>query len=326
MASESASSSGPPLGKYLASTDKKTRDKAIKSLAAFLSDPSRDVLPKSEMAKLWKGIFYCFWMSDKPLVQQALASEIAEILLTITKLSVSLEFLRGFWETTVREWNKIDRLRIDKYYMLVRRFTNASFRLLMRAEWDAAACQEYNSILTDRGGPLCPEDPRVPTSLAYHLADIYLEELDKAVADSRVPSPLPAPLSTLLMPFFTLAARTSTSTTYQRIQSALLEPLYSALSAAHDADLDSDEPRSRKRPRLSTPEYPHLVANACATTPKEEGAINRATLKKVLLRRMFDIASEPDTRDANRRKLYALWKENMVDEDDDANSHGLDVS
>lgn len=39
--------------------DKKTRDKAIKNLAAFLSDPSRDALPKAEMTKLWKGIFYC---------------------------------------------------------------------------------------------------------------------------------------------------------------------------------------------------------------------------------------------------------------------------
>ncbi len=39
--------------------DKKTRDKAIKSLAAFLSDPSREALPKAEMAKLWKGVFYC---------------------------------------------------------------------------------------------------------------------------------------------------------------------------------------------------------------------------------------------------------------------------
>ncbi|KAI9068693.1 Nop52-domain-containing protein [Trametes sanguinea] len=326
MASESASSSGPPLGKYLASTDKKTRDKAIKNLAAFLSDPSRDVLPKSEMTKLWKGIFYCFWMSDKPLVQQALASEIAEILLTITKLSVSLEFLRGFWETTVREWNKIDRLRIDKYYMLVRRFTNASFRLLMRSEWDAAACQEYNSILTDRGGPLCAEDPRVPTSLAYHLADIYLEELDKALGNPPVPSPLPAPVSTLLNPFFTLAARTSTSTTYQRIQSALLEPIYAALSPVHDSDSDSDGPRSRKRPRLSTPSYPNLVANACATSPKEEGAVSSTTLKKTLLRRMFDIASEPDTRDSNRRKLYALWKEHMADDDEDPNSGSVDGS
>lgn len=110
-------------------------------------------------------------MSDKPLVQQALASELAEILLTITTTVSSLTFLRGFWEATVREWNNIDRLRsvserpqptctadtvfsIDKYYMLVRRFVNASFRLLMRNDWDASLCVEYNSILAGRGGPL----------------------------------------------------------------------------------------------------------------------------------------------------------------------------
>lgn len=52
-----------------------------------------------------------FWMSDKPLVQQALATELAELILTITTTSASLAFLRGFWETTVREWNGIDRLR-----------------------------------------------------------------------------------------------------------------------------------------------------------------------------------------------------------------------
>ena len=55
--------------------DKKTRDKAIKGLTAFLSQSGEDettagkVLSKSEMAKLWKGIFYCaFVMSSSELV------------------------------------------------------------------------------------------------------------------------------------------------------------------------------------------------------------------------------------------------------------------
>lgn len=50
-------------------------------------------------------------MSDKPLVQQALASELAEILLSVESISSSLVFLRGFWEMIVREWAGIDRLR-----------------------------------------------------------------------------------------------------------------------------------------------------------------------------------------------------------------------
>ena len=61
-------------------------------------------------------------MSDKPLVQQALASEIADILLAISNVSVSLAFLRGFWESTVKEWNTIDRLRcVQMTYILVAR-------------------------------------------------------------------------------------------------------------------------------------------------------------------------------------------------------------
>lgn len=52
-----------------------------------------------------------FWMSDKPRVQQELAQELAELLLTITNISSSLNFLKGFWTTAVREWNGIDRLR-----------------------------------------------------------------------------------------------------------------------------------------------------------------------------------------------------------------------
>lgn len=39
--------------------EKKVRDKAIKSLAAFLSENSENEIPSSEMKKLWKGIFYC---------------------------------------------------------------------------------------------------------------------------------------------------------------------------------------------------------------------------------------------------------------------------
>lgn len=110
-------------------------------------------------------------MSDKPLVQQALASELSEILLNITSTSFALDFLQGFWEATVREWSGIDRLRsaslpapfastnmiyarIDKYYMLIRRFVNASFRLLIRDKWEPSSCQRLNAILTQRGGPL----------------------------------------------------------------------------------------------------------------------------------------------------------------------------
>ncbi|KAK0465595.1 nucleolar protein,Nop52-domain-containing protein [Desarmillaria tabescens] len=307
MAGSSSSPPVPPLGKYLASTDKKVRDKAIKNLSVFLSD-SKDALPPPEMARLWKGIFYCFWMSDKPLIQQALATELAELVLTITSTPAALSFLSGFWETMVREWNGMDRFRLDKYYMLVRRFVNAAFRLLMRAGWDKTACDQYNTILTREGGPLCPSDIKVPTSLTYHLSDVYIEELDKAVASfDSSPSVPPAPLDTLLSPFLILAAQTSSGVTYKRIKTALLDPLLSALPSS----TNSDGPPQAKRIRLESkdPEsYPNLIANACMS-PEDHGQMDGLMLRKKLLRRIFEVASESSTRGSNRRRMYEIWKD-----------------
>lgn len=62
-------------------------------------------------------------MSDKPLVQQRLASDLSSLMLSIepvndgstegidSKTNAGLDFIAGFWEALVREWTGIDRLR-----------------------------------------------------------------------------------------------------------------------------------------------------------------------------------------------------------------------
>jgi ribosomal RNA-processing protein 1 len=143
---------------------------------------------------------------------------------------------------------------------------------------------------------------RVPTSLAYHLADIYLEELDKAIASSPAASPLPAPLLTLLSPFFELVARTPNNTTYKRVQSALFDPLFDAL-----------KPGRSDNPDIET--LQNIMTNACLLNPHADGGMGSAALRKALLRRIFEVASDQQTRDSNRRKMYAFWKDNAEDDD-----------
>lgn len=162
-----------------------------------------------------------------------------------------------------------------------------------------------------------PEDTRIPLGLAYHLSDIYLVELDKILGSAE--EPLPAPLYTLLSPFLTFAARTPTKTAYQRIQSALLEPLISAFTPpdADEDDEDEDAGRSRKRQRLSEPEFQHVVAHSCVADPRKEGAMRPVDVKKALLKRLFDVAGAESTREGNRKKLYALWKSHADEDDED---------
>jgi len=209
--------------------------------------------------------------------------------------------------------------RLDKYLMLVRRFINVSFRLMIQNDWDLKTCQEYNTILTHEGGPLCPTDGRVPVGLVFHIADVYLEELEKDVRSLEKDASKPVPLATLLSPFLDLAARTPLITTYKHLQSSLFEPLLSSCSPpATNSDVEN-EPRAPKRRRVdnsSLDSYSYILSNACLDDPSVEIKLSSNVLHKKLLRRIFDVASQAETRDANRRKMYALWKAEK-DEDDD---------
>lgn len=66
-------------------------------------------------------------MSDKPLVQQALASDLARLTLDVRpkkpkgenapaagrveRFRAAMTYLRGFWEAIVREWSGLDKWR-----------------------------------------------------------------------------------------------------------------------------------------------------------------------------------------------------------------------
>ncbi|WVQ78924.1 hypothetical protein IAT38_001016 [Cryptococcus sp. DSM 104549] len=320
-----------PLGKQLAHTDKKVRDRAVESLIAFLSQGG-DVegesssyvrLGDAEMAKLWKGLFYCFWMSDKPLVQQRLAADLAELLLqikpasgdTADRFEASLGFLEGFWDAIVREWAGIDRLRMDKYYLLIRRYVNATFRLLAREGWEKSAVERVNQVLVKNGGAMTWEDRRVPTSIATHLGDIYLEELDKALGMPEVDSQPACPLTTVLLPHTLLLTRTTTPTVHTRLMDAVFTPLLTSLELASSA-VNEDE-RPSKKAKKSEPMYAHIVMHSSAGEAGQQERSSPSQLRKALLKSMFVTAADGKAGESNRRKVYKVWREEGGDDDDD---------
>lgn len=152
-------------------------------------------------------------------------------------------------------------------------------------------------------------------SLKYHLADIYLEELNKVLTwDSETDgeSPPRAPLDTLIAPFLTLLARTPSNHTFDRVMSTVLEPLIQSLAAVGSA-----EPPSKKRRRLLGHEISSVADNSCISYSR---TADKSSIHQALLKQVFSAASEQDTRDSNRRRLYKFWKNNLedYDEDDDA--------
>lgn len=93
---------------------------------------SRRDLSLLEMLKIWKGLFFCFYHSDGPLVQQSLARSISYSLVPhIPEESLQL-FLRAFWITMGRDWHALDRYRLDKYMYLVRCYVGVAFEVFLK--------------------------------------------------------------------------------------------------------------------------------------------------------------------------------------------------
>ncbi|KAJ9107154.1 hypothetical protein QFC19_002814 [Naganishia cerealis] len=275
-------------------------------------------------------------MSDKPLVQQRLASDLSEIILQINPQQDSdeseqgdelardmaaLDFVQGFWETIIREWVGIDRFRMDKYYMLLRRWINASFRLLARGGWNPVFVQRYCAIMVDPlTGPLTYENPRTPVSLAWHLADIWVDELNKVLGDEEI---APAPVPTLLEPFTQLLTRTNNAQTPTRLLASVYEPILRA--ALPESDPEASRERSAKRRKTTASaleEKRGAVANILA---RSTSGADEERLGREVLRMMMVEASLPDERgvkDVNRRKVYAFVKDwggvEVEDEDEEA--------
>ena len=109
------------------------RDRAVKKLKKWFGARSSG-FPQEELMRIWKGLFYCYWMSDKPLVQEELAENISSMVASFQTTQDGLGFVQAFAKTFQRECFGVDRWRMDKTMMFVRRFLRTVTRMVMRME------------------------------------------------------------------------------------------------------------------------------------------------------------------------------------------------
>ncbi|KAK9900572.1 Nop52-domain-containing protein [Cystobasidium minutum MCA 4210] len=310
----------------LAETEKQDLDNDGQGVAMEQQDAStslKDVkLPKAfqeeQLNVLWQGCFYCMYMCDKPLPQQKLASQLAEPIVTIlenprlksktARRKASLAYLSTFWKTMVRELPGIDRHRMDKYYSLMRRVLHNTFIMLRKTGWNEDVMAEANSYLFRQGGPLHLQDIKTPISVAYHILDIYITELERSVSDlseeeEDALSSQPVPLLKLVEPLIQELAIVVNKDHYKRIVDNIFEPLMDMLDEAK-----GEEPSSKRR-RLETEDG----------DDHEEGEQTLlrgqpASLKLDILRKMFSTGAKEDTDPVNRKRLYKFAADHGLDE------------
>ena len=160
------------LIKQLANCNQTARNKALRLLLKTWL-PSQQSLSEEDLKKLWKGLFYCVWHADNHLFQSQLIDRLSSLLLRLP-LPLSLRYLACFLLTIRREWPGIDALRLDKFYLLIRRFLHYSFVLLKTQKWDLGVCVKFVDLLLEN--TVYANDKFRGNGVNYHVVSVFLEE------------------------------------------------------------------------------------------------------------------------------------------------------
>jgi ribosomal RNA-processing protein 1 len=163
----------------LASSEKVERDKAVTRLTKWFNIRSQgeNHFTQEEMLSVWKGLFYCFWMSDKMLIQEELAENICNMIDAFASLKDTVLFMRTFFMTMTREWFGIDKWRKDKYAQLTRRFVRKVFKFNKAKDWNEGLAFRLARMFKSH----CFQSDSNTNGIGFRLQviDVFMEELAK---------------------------------------------------------------------------------------------------------------------------------------------------
>ncbi len=245
-------------------------------------------------------------------------------------LQLSALYLDAFFETLAREWSGLDRLRLDKFMLLVRSFVGVTFSLAAgtrtaASSSSASAASSSSAAVAASSAPWCPKraerllrplseamcpSPGAPllssgSGLGLHLADVAAGELLRAIAafSSSSSSSSSAP-------------PTSASSSSPAAQEGILAAVLPFSRAA----------ATTQRPELATRlsrEFFSKVADAIREGGGSEGeecgvggkktkrspSLLSPSLAALLSKQLLSLESLPETRARNREVLYAAAAE-----------------
>ncbi|NWR62047.1 RRP1B protein, partial [Bucorvus abyssinicus] len=306
----------------LAANEKRIRDRALKKLRAYISVRTQRPaggFSQEDLLKIWKGLFYCMWMQDKPLLQEELADSISQLIHVIQNTEARHLFIQTFWQTMSREWNGIDNLRLDKFYMLMRMILRQSFEVLKRNEWNESLIELFLQLQMKE---VMDPDSNVPSGIKFHFIDIYLNELAKVgakelTADQNLK---------FIEPFCKIAAKSKDRCTLHAVATGIfevivdqspyaIEDLMKELASNTDEEDVSEDNKQEIEGVLKTKAGRCLPRTSAQNSEKTEDVYENADDSigtvlqfdyKAVADRIFEWASKKNTPSLNRKRLYKL--------------------
>ncbi|GJN01468.1 hypothetical protein PR202_ga18737 [Eleusine coracana subsp. coracana] len=218
-AAAAVSAQATAIARRLASCNAGTRELSVRYLLSDFLPASAARLSATDLLKLWKGLFFCFWHADKPLYQSSVATRLASAVSEAPSPADGAAFLSAYLTTLRREWSHIDIHRLDKFYLLNRRFLNHAFLLLSANSFALDITSQITSILSEK--VLLPEADNAITyssrGLGYHVAEAFLDELLPVLPVSI------RTMDVLLAPFFSVLEKSSDRVMVSKVKSGVFD-------------------------------------------------------------------------------------------------------
>ncbi|KAI3356612.1 hypothetical protein L3Q82_017817 [Scortum barcoo] len=333
----------------LASNEKHIRTKAVKKLRKYITVRSQKEtggFTGDELLKLWKGLFYCLWMQDKPLLQEELSNQISALIHSFHNIDGQFLYFESFLQTFKREWTGIDRLRMDKFFQLVRLMFRQTFELLKRTSWEKSVVARFLELLTAQ---LLQSGSGAPTGLQFHILDLYMTEL-AAVASAELTADQNL---VFIEPFCKTAAKTKERTLFRAICNSIfstiidqapfaIEDLMKEVKAAETSDSgqaseedDEDQlkEKTKSKPVRKKERGKQINGNKSHTKRGDDGQSDDSDDELLhqedsdtevpcdddigpvlqfdyaaLADKLFELASRSNTPSQNRQRLYKIIK------------------
>jgi len=278
------------FAKRLAANEPKIRNKAIKQLSKFIVAKSTrgGGLSDDDLIKLWKGLFYCMWMQDKPLIQQELSARITDLIDSFSDTNDAIRFVKVCFMTHAREWVGIDKLRLDKFMMMLRDMLHKALLLVSSHQWTASLCQRLSAAISH--SVMDSHNTKLPLGLRFHFTDIFVDELKKVDTTELTNSTLVA----LLMPFITCIIQSNNAILVKKVMSDVIEEVANVIEGKTDENDEKKESDGNEEEDMDT-----------------ETENNNLTQCDIgfLLQVLFQLSQKSEVRSVNRAAVYDLVKD-----------------
>jgi len=200
------------------SSEQSIRDKAVEELHELIKSKKlsyEDV----ELKKLFQGIFYCFYHSDKTQYQNELADKFTSFLNDIDTEDHKLTWHRYFFKMLSMHWDKIDNWRINKFLALVRKQIVIVFQHI-KSIWESK--NEYLKLYMDAMYEEALKEIDVPMGIGLQMADVYIEEMVRNFSKDEL---IHERVVELLSPFLKALGKIHQIALFQRIKEKVFDKL-----------------------------------------------------------------------------------------------------